>query len=389
MAEARKADLVLEGGGVKGIGLVGALHELDRAGYEFPRVAGTSAGAVAGALVAAGMPMDELQKIMLEVDYRKFCDKSPLDRIPVVGKSLSMLVQRGIYEGDYLQEWLGRQLEKQGVKTFADLQIDDPDATLAEDQRFSLVVMATDLTLGQLVRLPWDYRRIYGLDPRTQPVVDAVRASMSIPFFFEPFTLTNPKTGMDSTLVDGGVLSNFPIDAFDRTDGQPPRWPTFGIKLLPTLPKDNTQLLPVLGQGFRKVMTFPRPWVLGIPQLPPIRLLTSLVATTIAGHDQTRLNLPWVDARTIRVDTTPAGIVEFDLDGRQLQRLYDNGRKAAKTFLRHWNWQDYLTRYRQPAAAPAGPVPAGVPDQREHGHPRAGKVTPARNGRTRRAPPQT
>lgn len=348
--QAKRADLVLEGGGVKGIGLVGALHELDRAGYEFPRVAGTSAGAVAGALVAAGTPMNELRTIMLEVDYRKFRDTSALDRIPVVGKSLSVLLQRGIYEGDYLREWLSRQLEKQGVRTFADLQIDDPDGTLVEDQRYSLVVMATDLTLGQLVRLPWDYRRIYGLDPRTQPVVDAVRASMSIPFFFEPFTLTNPKTGVRSTLVDGGVLSNFPIDAFDRTDGKPPRWPTFGVKLLPTLPKDNAQLLPVLG----------------VPQLPPVRLLTSLVATTIAGHDQTRLNLPWVDVRTIRVDTTGAGIVEFDLDGAQLQRLYDNGRKAAKAFLRQWNWPDYLTHYRQPqaAVAPAGPMPR----QRPHPH---------------------
>jgi NTE family protein len=37
-----KADLVLEGGGVKGIGLVGALSVLEEAGYEFPAVAGTS-----------------------------------------------------------------------------------------------------------------------------------------------------------------------------------------------------------------------------------------------------------------------------------------------------------------------------------------------------------
>ena len=52
-AAARRADLVLEGGGVKGIALVGAVTALDEAGYSFPRVAGSSAGAVVAALVAA------------------------------------------------------------------------------------------------------------------------------------------------------------------------------------------------------------------------------------------------------------------------------------------------------------------------------------------------
>jgi len=42
---------------------------------------------------------------------------------------------------------------------------------------------------------------------------------MSIPFFYEPVRLKR------SVLVDGGVLSNFPIDVFDRHNGMP-RWPT-------------------------------------------------------------------------------------------------------------------------------------------------------------------
>ena len=49
----------------------------------------------------------------------------------------------------------------------------------------------SDLTLGQLVRLPWDYASVYGLDPDTQPVAEAVRASMSIPFLFHPTTLAH------------------------------------------------------------------------------------------------------------------------------------------------------------------------------------------------------
>jgi hypothetical protein len=60
-----RADLALEGGGVKGIGLVGAVLVLDEAGYSIARVAGTSAGAITACLVAsiskAGKPMTALR----------------------------------------------------------------------------------------------------------------------------------------------------------------------------------------------------------------------------------------------------------------------------------------------------------------------------------------
>src|SRR5699024_3768942 len=94
------------------------------------------------------------------------------------------------------------------------------------------------VTRRQLVRLPWDYRRVYGLDPDEQPVADAVRASMAIPLYFRPVTVTSAK-GRRSTLLDGGVLSNFPIDALDRPDRQPPRWPTFGLTVMPGFPDDD------------------------------------------------------------------------------------------------------------------------------------------------------
>jgi NTE family protein len=103
------------------------------------------------------------------------------------------------------------------------------------------------LTLGQLVQLPWDYESVYGLDPDKMPVADAVRASMSIPFIFRPLTLTNATTKVTSTLVDGGVLSNFPIDSLDRTDGRQPRWPTFGVTVLPNLPAGDDKVVPLLG----------------------------------------------------------------------------------------------------------------------------------------------
>jgi NTE family protein len=96
MPDELHADVVLEGGGVKGIALVGALSVLMDAGYTFPRVAGTSAGAIVGALLAADMPADEMRSIMAATDYGRFQDESWLDALPG-GKIISLLVDDGIY----------------------------------------------------------------------------------------------------------------------------------------------------------------------------------------------------------------------------------------------------------------------------------------------------
>lgn len=162
------ADLVLEGGGVKGIGLVGAYGALTSAGYRVRRVAGTSAGAIVGALIAAGMPADQLAKTMRGIDYRRFQDKGFIDYFGIPGRALSVVFEKGIYEGRYLREWLDGLLAELGVTTFGDLRItDDPDSSLPAERAYRLVVLTSDVSRGRLVRLPWDYRR-YGLDPDRQ-----------------------------------------------------------------------------------------------------------------------------------------------------------------------------------------------------------------------------
>jgi NTE family protein len=331
VVEQREADLVLDGGGVLGTAHVGAISVLADAGYSFPRVAGTSAGAIVGALVAAGIPPARMTEIMTTLDYRRFVDRSLLDRIPVGGPLLSLLLDDGVFEGEYLREWLGNILvDECGVETFGDLAIeDDPGSSLSPDRRYRLVVTATDVTRGELRYFPWDYRRVFGLDPDLQLVADAVRASMSIPFFYEPVTLTGAD-GTASTLVDGGVLSNFPIDVFDRTDGLPPRWPTFGVKLIPVLPMDAAKLLPIAG-----LLTH-----------GPVKLAADLVMTTIVGRDQTYLSQPWVEVRTMQVDTAGVNPVDFGLSSDDVATLFANGQAAAARFLESWDWEDYLTTFR-------------------------------------------
>ncbi|MDT5164417.1 MAG: hypothetical protein QOC88_1311 [Mycobacterium sp.] len=324
------ADLVLEGGGVKGIGLVGAVLTLHEAGFVFPRVGGTSAGAIVAALVAAyqarNVPLTRLQTDMDELDYTKFTRKTWAERhLGLIGDAAALLSHQGLYASSYLQEWLTTKLERVGVRTFADLKITGDDGTgLAPHQRYRLVTHTSDLTRGALVRLPWDLP-YYLLSSEDQsdpdlhiaaidkyPIVDAVRASMSIPFFFRPF---EQKTALGScTWVDGGLLQNFPVTVFDRTDGRANRWPTFGIKLS-SRPGLNTPDVPVHGD---------------------LREVVSIAHTAMGEWNRYLLADDGVGARTVFVDTTGIASTDFGLTKDQRGKLFASGQAAARKFLADW-----------------------------------------------------
>ena len=326
------ADLVLEGGGVKGIALVGAISVLEERGYKFHRVAGTSAGSIVGSLVAAGYSSAELADLMAAVDYKKFRDGDFLDHLGIFGKGLSLLFEKGIFEGEYLKRWLGEQLKTKGVDTFADLKLNDPGSSLPPDEQYKLVAMTSDISYGRLRRLPWEYN-VYGITPNKEHVADAVRASMSIPFFYEPVKVKD-SAGEDCWLVDGGMLSNFPVDTFDRTDGKRPRWPTFGIKL---------SAHPEAKQGVTNEVH------------STVGMAKAMLETMTGFYDDMHVDDPAVQARTIFVDTMKVPATDFDLDEATQQALYKNGRDAALRFLDGGdgqppgNWEDYLAKYSSTA----------------------------------------
>jgi NTE family protein len=315
------ADLVLEGGGVKGIGLVGAISVLEQQGYVFHRIAGTSAGAIVGALVAADIDAAALKKIMGEVNYRDFQDDTFLDHAGIVGKAIEILTHEGIYKGDFLLEWLTGELAKAGKQTFKDLRLVDPGASPDLQHSYRLVVMTSDLSAGRLVRLPWDYQERLDCDPDGQKIAEAVRMSMSIPIFFRPWRVN------DRCFVDGGMLSNFPVDVFDRTDDVEPRWPTFGIKL---------SARPAANQTPTKIDG-------------PIELLKAMVSTMTNFHDGMYIDEPSVCDRTIFVDCGGVKATDFDLTTQQADALFASGQQAAAKFLSTWDFDAYKAKYWKPA----------------------------------------
>ncbi|MCU4296281.1 hypothetical protein D3I60_04140 [Brevibacterium permense] len=320
-------DLVLEGGGTKLPGLVGTVEALADGGYGFHRIAGTSAGAIVGALTAAGIGPQTLRQKVLEQDFTEFEDLSAAFRhVPWLGRVQGLLLHKGIYVGQALHDFLATALADQGVRTWGDLKLDDPESAIPPERSYRLVVIVSDVSRGRMLRLPWDYEEALGIDADSQSVAEAVCASAASPFFFRPRALpAQPNVaGGDSVLgADGGLLSNFPVDIFDRKDALPARWPTLGVML-----------------SARR--TAAAEWR---PNATTFQYAKSLLSTMINAHDRRHIDDPSVTERTVFVDTTGHSSTDFALTTADKLDLISSGRMAGEKFLAHWDWREWKERF--------------------------------------------
>jgi len=322
-----KADGVFEGGGVKGIAFVGALQAFEEAGYRWQNVAGTSAGAVASALIAAGYTAAELREIMeTRVEFRWMMDAGALGSVPLVGQWLNLIVHEGFYRGDYflglMRTLLSEKMGKERV-TFADFTLpkepfDSEEAYLSRF-KYRLHVVASNITRNELMVLPQDVARL-GLDPDDFEVALAVRMSISIPYFFMPVRVAEVANQPSKHwLVDGGLLSNFPIRYFDAPSGEPPPWPTFGLLLWePTAEQPRHERIRSL-----------------------VSMTRAMVRTMNTAHDRKALEEADLK-RIIKIPTGHYTATDFDLRQADREWLIESGYRAAKQFLEGWSWEGYV-----------------------------------------------
>lgn len=327
-----KCDAVFEGGGVKGIGFVGAIKAIEDAGYEFENLAGTSAGAIVASLLAVGYTADELKDILNSLDYSNFMDEDFLDTLGIFGKSLSAIMDYGIYKGDFLITWLGELLEKKNKTKFKDIITE-----YTEDKyKYKLQVIVSDITTKSLLVLPGDLKK-FNIDPDEFKIVDAVRMSMSIPFFFNPVIMED-LSGVKHYLVDGGVLSNYPIWLLDD-NSENPKWPTFGFKLVQKLQRK----MPVETDNFVNSI---------------IDFVKALATTMTDAHDKYYISKSKGDfERTISIPTEInlngenklIRTTDFHITNEESNLLYENGLKSANDFLKNWNFENWIEKYRKNA----------------------------------------
>jgi len=310
-----RCDLVLGGGGVRGAAHIGALTALEEAGYSVVRSAGASAGAIASAFAVAGVPATTLRELFEALDLTRFVFADVVARLRT-RRGVGRLADRWSDEAAEPLTWLTEILADQGIHTFGDLKVADPDATDPPERSYRLVVRCLDIMQRRVVRLPWDYAR-YGLDPDAQSVAQAVRASMSVPLVYDPVRIGGE--GRTGLLIDGGLTSGFPVTVLDRQDGALPRWPTFGIRLLPRAPANGE--VPDGGLALARMV---------------------MDALLDAGD----LLEPLTDCdehRTVRIDLSETS--QLDLSSEQ-DEVFADGHATMARFLADWDFDTYLAGCR-------------------------------------------
>jgi len=190
--------LALSGGGARGLAHIGVLQRLEEAGYPLDSVTGTSAGALVGALYASGFSGREVEDLFGRLDLtRAFLE--PLWRNP--GETLGEQEDRSATFLS-IERQKGRLSLAQGLRSGAEVQ-HTLQGLLARGAYFSggdfdrlqrpLRVLATNLETGQ--------GRVFG----SGDLVEAVRASMSIPGGFRPVVIEGQQ------YVDGALVENLPV----------------------------------------------------------------------------------------------------------------------------------------------------------------------------------
>lgn len=298
---------VFEGGGVRGISLAGAVKAAELSGIEFSRVAGTSSGSIVAALLAAGYTADEMKVIIEATSFQSLLKRASIFNTKVIGPALRVIIKKGLYSGEALENWIRRILLDKGIFTFSDIPAG------------KLYIVASDITNGKLLVLPDDLRH-YGINPSTFPVAKAVRMSCSIPYFFDPVILRligAPARGKSFSeqfvyVVDGGLLSNFPLWLFDRhSKGGPEPLPVVGFQMV-----GKNRYEPHRING-------------------PFTMLTAMFETMLSAHDERYIEQRNRD-RTIKIPTLGIGTTHFNLSTEESMKLYESGLKAGTEFFSSW-----------------------------------------------------
>jgi NTE family protein len=209
-------NLVLEGGGVRGLAYAGVFNVLEEKGIlqQIEKVGGSSAGSIAGMLVSIGYNAAEIDSLMMELPVQKFKDGYG----GLVGKYKRLKNDFGIFKGDTFERWLQQLVAYKTGKpalTFEQLHQLHLTNSLYKD----LYCTGTNLSKQQLE--VFSYETTPGM-----PIALAVRISSGVPLYFEPVALDNrlQKIKRSDTVsfinyyVDGGMLSNYPISMFDSCE---------------------------------------------------------------------------------------------------------------------------------------------------------------------------
>jgi predicted acylesterase/phospholipase RssA len=372
-------DLVFEGGGAKGIAFVGALEVLKEKGHQTARYIGTSAGAITATLCAAGYSPQEMLTAILEkqdgkprftsfMDIPAAADFSPELRrnsltmealedinLPLVpgraeerideflinnlvanrtySRLFSFIECGGFYSGRTFLEWIREKLAVKGIAP------DDTLGTFEQKTHADLSLCVTDTSDVELLVL--NHRTAPDV-----PIANAVRMSMSIPFVWQEVIwqaewgnyMGRAKTG--NIIVDGGVLSNFPIRLIATIDDEIRQImgdadPNAALNLGLLIDEE----LAVPGEANTSKTPLP------VTHVRTIRRVSRLIDTMMGAADNEMLRR--FSKEVCRLPAKGYGTLEFDMTGERLERFLQGGRDAMTAHLQS-RGLDVITKVAKP-----------------------------------------
>lgn len=378
-----KYDLVFEGGGAKGMVFVGACEEFFGRGHSFERLLGTSAGAITATLLAAGYTPEEMLAALVEkgADGKSVFAGFMGPPLPFTDEELRTSATRRLLDGvdfTFVPDFVEKKLHEvllgalAGSETFRHvLGLVERGGWFAADRFVSWFSSKLDsgpwqggkrqfsgMTLGQffaatgielsLVASDTTDESILVLNHRTAPdcpIVWAVRMSMSIPLVWDEVIWQagwGQYRGRDvagHAVVDGGLLSNFPIELFisdapqvTKLMGPKKDTPVLGLLI--------DEKLPVTKGLFVRINIRPG-------ELKTVQRLRRLVDTTTGAYD--KMVIEEYSHLVARLPAQGYGTTEFDMSDERRDALVKAGRDAMALYL------DTPAGLVLPSKAPPGP----------------------------------
>ena len=303
--------LVLSGGSIKGVCYLGSFNRLNEMGIlydkngklKFKGVAGTSVGSIAASMLAIGLPLDEINKIIFGLDMEKVFDK----KFGWIRNLYNLLFNYGVAPGSYIDNFLADVIKKKtGDENYTIQQ-------LYNDKGVKLVIVATNLNEAKTV---YFYPNAEDKKLSDIPIKDAVRMSISIPFVFEPVKYHN------NEIVDGGVLDNYPLHVFD---GKEPGCIKARLNLVDPNPK-------VLGINIMTSENVESYDYIKRQEIKNIGDFSSMLIHSFMAENQRRLKIPSYWIRTLNIITPNFPVTQFALTKEQKEELIALGEKYTDRF---------------------------------------------------------
>lgn len=291
-------NLAIEGGGVKGIAFVGALIALQEKGIlqTIKNVAGTSAGALVATLFSLGYSIDDMQKFMRNLHFKKFAQGN---------NPFRLFTSYGLHSGDYILEFVYEAIAKSGKglsknATFLDFKMAGC---------LNLYVFATDVNQHLAVEFS-------EVNTPNVSVAEAVRASMSIPIYFKAWKFSNSIPN-DHVYVDGGMLYNYPLTFFDsdrfNSLQEDVNYETVGLRFKAGAPVRS-----------RSKLSFNTPFHY-VRHLIDTLLQTQNIDYSFDSHQI---------KRSVIIDSLGISPTDFSLNTEDMNNLVASGKKCMEEFLK-------------------------------------------------------